>query len=291
MTISFSQLLSVPMEWCANPKGCYKTVDPGTGESITSSGTTTVPVSTTEDTNPLQDIIDNSIDHLVNASFGKILQFALIIIGIIIAFVIIKKLMVAGAAKVSSMDIKGKAHDAAKRHMAEKKLQYEQQVKEIAEKKAQAALKRLHPKDGDYQDTLNELHEVLEDGQSFYQREIAKQDRIQELSEESLHEDFSAKIEDIDMGAGDLSLKSLNSYSDETKKLFAAVPASKLFEEFNKLDQFTEANYGVQISDFVDLSLPDGKHLDKELKQKMANNILRQASKHAQDRYIDPIEP
>jgi hypothetical protein len=278
---NFSQLLSVPMEWCASPKGCYKTVDPATGESVTSNGQYVQPGGESADTNPLQDIINKSIDYAISASFSELLKFVLIIAGIIVAFVFIKKLMRAGVDKVSSMDLKTKAHETAKAHLREKQRSYEAQLERIAEEKKaklQAKLHHLH-QEGELDDTTYALQEVLEDGMSFYQKEIAELDRIQKEQEASLNEDYSLNAEKIDMHAGDLTLQSLRKYSKETKELFNAVDPSKLFEEFNRLEEQTFSSYSGDVSDLMEADL---KNLDPETKRKMARGLLGEAFKHNQ---------
>lgn len=275
---NFSQLLSVPMEWCASPKGCYKTTDPATGETVTSNGQYVQPGGETNDTNPIQDIINNSIDYAIGSSFDQLIKFVLIIAGIIIAFALIKNLMKAGVNKVSSMELKTKAHNAAKAHLEEKQRSYEAQLTRIAEEKKAKLQSRLNrpSEDGSFADTTNALQEVLDDGLSFYQEEIAKLDRIQKEAEASLHEDYSLDSEGIDIQAGTLTLQSLRKYSDETKELFKAVDPSTLFEEFNRVEGQSKISPG---GNFLDLMSPDLKHLDPEIKRKMARNLLGEAFK------------
>lgn len=265
------------MEWCASPKGCYKSVDPVTGETVTSGGQYTQPAGETTDTNPLQDIINKSIDYAISASFNELLKFVLIIAGIIIAFVFIKKLMKAGVDKVSSMELKTKAHETAKAHLKEKQRSYEAQLAKIAEEKKAKLQAKLNysPEDGDLDNTTDALQEVLDDGMSFYQREIAKLDRIQKESEASLHEDYSLNNAKVDMQAGDLTLQSLRKYTNETKELFKAVDPSTLFAEFNRIEE-QAASYSGNIPDLMGQDL---KHLDAETKRKMARNLLGEAFK------------
>lgn len=266
------------MEWCASPKGCYKSVDPATGETVTSGGQYTQPAGEATDTNPLQDIINKSIDYAISASFNELLKFVLIIAGIIIAFIFIKKIMKAGVDKVSSMELKTKAHETAKAHLKEKQRSYEAQLAKIAEeKKARLQAKLNHSvEEGDLANTTDALQEVLDDGMSFYQTEIAKLDKIQKEAEASLHEDYSTNNDKVDMQAGDLTLQSLRKYTNETKELFKAVDPSKLFGEFNQLEEQTLSSYSGTISDLMGADL---KNLDPETKRKMARGLLGEAFK------------
>lgn len=263
MSINFYQSLSIPLEaWCASPKGCYKSTDPASGEVTTNNGISPAPAlaDKASESNPLQDAINNSIDYFVNASMGKLLEILLYIVVAIVVLIVIKKLMVAGVAKARSLDINSKISDAGKSYAAEKKKLHDQQVKAIAEaKKLRRGVAEAIANDQDYGHAFNALEEVLENGKSFYEQEIAKQDSIQSASEQSLADNLTQQIASVDMGAPDLTLKSLRTYDTATKSMFTTKPVDQLFAEYNNLDEAMDLSYGTDYSD------PSSGH-EKQLK-------------------------
>lgn len=239
MLFNLYQSLSLPLEtWCASPKGCYKSTDPVTGEETLTNGVSQAPAlpGSTEETNPLQDIIDNSINHLVNASMGKLLEVLLWIVIAIVVLAVIKKLMVAGVAKAKSLDIGSQVSNAGKNYAAQKEKEYADKVRTIAEaKKLRLQAIKTISNDEEYGKAYNALEEVLENGKSFYEREISKQDSIQGSLEESLGKQ-TTKMKSVDLGADDLSLKSLRSYDMQTREMFTTRNPDTLFAEYNDID-------------------------------------------------------
>lgn len=276
--------------WCANPKGCYKTTDPGTGETVINNGISKAPAlpDTPEDTNPLQDIINKSIDYFVNASAGKLLQILFFVVVAIIVLVVIKKLMVAGVAKAKSFDASSKISNAAKNYASEKHRLYEAQVHAIAEaKKNRRSIASSIANDEDYGHAFNALEEVLENGKSFYEQEISKQDRLQALSEQSLEDNLTATVPSVDMGAPDLSLKSLRTYDDETKDMFTTKSAERLFAEYNKIDEMVTLSYN-DLPD-VDYSAPAEYVSAQDRKLQGAKKIVQQKMAELVDEYGESI--
>lgn len=226
--------LVLPMEaWCASPKGCYKD---GTGPA-------TAPATNATETNPLQEIINNSIDYFVSASAGKLVEILLYVVIAIVVLVVVKKLMVAGVSKAQSMDIGSKISNAGKAYADEKSRIHNEQVKAIAKaKKLRQGVNSAIAND-EYGHAFNALEEVLEKGKSFYEEEIAKQDEIQLNSEQSLASNLVSQMQSVDMGAPDLSLKSLRTYDDTTKLMFTTKPVDELFAEFNNIDEGMNLSY------------------------------------------------
>lgn len=262
--------------WCASPKGCYKTTDPVTGETATNNGISQAPAlpDGTEETNPLQSIIDHSIDYFVNASAGKLLQILFFVVVAIVVLVVIKNLMVAGVAKAKSFDASNRISNAGKAYAEEKHRLHNAQVKAIAEaKKNRRSIADSITNDADYGHAFNALEAVLENGKSFYEREIAKQDNIQSDLEESLANSTKG-MQTVDMGAPDLSLKSLRTYDDETKDMFTTKSPDRLFAEYNKLDELAALSYN-DIPD-VDYSAPAEYVSAQERKLQGAKKLVQQ---------------
>lgn len=281
MLFNLYQSLSLPLEtWCASPKGCYKSTDPVTGQETLNNGISQAPAlpATTDDTNPLQDIIDNSINHLVNASMGKLLEVLLWIVVAIVVLSVIKKLMVAGVAKAKSFDIGSQVTNAGKNYAAEKERAYAEKLKSIAEaKKLRLQAIKAISNDEEYGKAYNALEEVLENGKSFYEREISKQDSIQGALEESLGTKTTL-MQPVDMGASDLSLKSLRNYDSETREMFTTKDPAKLFTEYNDIDPMM----GMDMSYIDNIPSIDMSGLPGKLTSMTSQEALKAAKNAAQ---------
>lgn len=245
--------------WCANPNGCHPGAGRSTQESVETftqapvETVTEMPVEPIEQPiepvvqpepvvepgvipDAVQGVIDNTTENAISFLLGELIKYGIIAAIVIIAFVFLKKAVVAIIKNAKEVQVVEHAKNTV--------TTYNGQITQFADERRRAEERRLRNLAERAKNLKDEsaiaLDKFVNDGKNYYETKVSDETAVRDKLEASLQTNTVQNYDIDDFKIKGLALSDLRDYDDTTRQLFTTKNPDEIFADLKGLDSLTE---------------------------------------------------